>query len=175
MHLMKGRHADLSLQTGFGGKGDNVVANGLPKYTEPTDEIAGRVYINPRQYFEGITPELWEFHIGGYQVLEKWLKDRRGRTLSFDDLIHYQSIVVALEVTDAITDEIDETIPSFPPPKGHHTGCLLPEKKRTRYILPYDLIGCSSHLTSLRLEVGTNFPNRFPTFYCYSLHISKID
>jgi hypothetical protein len=51
-----------------------------------------RVYINKDQYFEGVRPEVWEFHIGGYQVCEKWLKDRRGRKLSFDDIRHYQKV-----------------------------------------------------------------------------------
>jgi predicted helicase len=114
LHLMRG--AAVKMITSFNGQGDNTVANGHPRYTEPTDETAGRVYINPMQYFEGITPELWDFHIGGYQVLEKWLKDRRGRTLSFEDLLHYQRIVVALAGTDRIMDAIDEVIPSFPLP-----------------------------------------------------------
>ncbi len=59
----------------------------------------GRVYINAGQYFEGVEPAVWEFTIGGYQVCEKWLKDRRGRTLSFDDISHYQKIVAALRET----------------------------------------------------------------------------
>ena len=45
----------------------------------------GYVYINKTQYFEGVPKEVWEFHVGGYQVCEKWLKYRRGRQLSFDD------------------------------------------------------------------------------------------
>lgn len=114
LHLMRG--AAIKLITGFHGDGDNLVANGYPKYTEPTAETAGRVHINQKQYFEGITPELWDFHIGGYQVLEKWLKDRRGRNLSVEDVMHYQRIVVALAETDRIMDEIDETIPPFPLP-----------------------------------------------------------
>ena len=56
----------------------------------------GRVYINKDQYLEGVRPEVWEFHIGRYQVCEKWLKDRRGRELSFDDVRHYQKAVVAI-------------------------------------------------------------------------------
>jgi len=59
----------------------------------------GRVYINKGQYFEGVRQEVWEFHIGGYQVCEKWLKYRRGRELSYDDIQHYQKIVVALGET----------------------------------------------------------------------------
>ncbi|MDH4208110.1 MAG: hypothetical protein OEV76_04480 [Anaerolineae bacterium] len=53
------------------------------------------------------------FHIGG-QVLGKWLKDRKGRTLSYDDVTHYGKIVVALKETIRVTEEIDEIIPSWP-------------------------------------------------------------
>lgn len=70
----------------------------------------GRVYTNPQQYFEGVPQAVWGFHIGGYQVLDKWLKDRKGRTLSFDELAHYQRIVSALYETLGLMDEIDEAI-----------------------------------------------------------------
>jgi hypothetical protein len=66
------------------------------------------------QYFEGVPPEVWNFHIGGYQVCEKWLKDRRGRTLSFDDLTHYQKIITALKETIRLMAEIDAAIPKWP-------------------------------------------------------------
>lgn len=75
---------------------------------------AGRVYINDRQYFAGVPPEVWAFRIGGYQVLHKWLKDRKGRTLSFEDLQHYQKIVVALKETLRLMAEIDAAIPGWP-------------------------------------------------------------
>jgi len=61
-----------------------------------------------------VPSEVWEFHIGGYQVCEKWLKDRRGRKLSHDDLLHYQKIVVALRHTIRLMAEIDRAIPSWP-------------------------------------------------------------
>lgn len=73
-----------------------------------------RVYINSTQYFEGVPPEVWNFHIGGYQVCEKWLKDRRGRKLSYDELIHYQKIVVALKETIRLMGEIDTIIARWP-------------------------------------------------------------
>jgi predicted helicase len=60
--------------------------------------------------FRGVSEEVWNFHIGGYQVCEKWLKDRKGRTLSADDLAHYQKIVVALSETICLMKEIDEVI-----------------------------------------------------------------
>jgi len=78
------------------------------------DETAKRVYINKDQYLEGITPEIWNFHIGGYQVCQKWLKDRKGRKLSYDALVHYQKIVVAIKETIRLMDEIDQVIPSWP-------------------------------------------------------------
>jgi len=70
----------------------------------------GRAYINPDQYFGGLPPEVWEFHIGGYQVCEKWLKDRKGRMPSYDDLTHYQYIISALKETISLMDKIDKTI-----------------------------------------------------------------
>jgi type ISP restriction-modification system protein len=53
----------------------------------------GRVWLNATQYVAGVSPEAWEFHIGGYQVCEKWLKDRKARALTYDDQDHYQQIV----------------------------------------------------------------------------------
>ena len=60
--------------------------------------------------FHGVPEEVWDFHIGGYQVCHKWLKDRKGRTLSDEDVAHYQKIVVALNETIRIMGEIDEVI-----------------------------------------------------------------
>jgi len=73
-------------------------------------DSARRVYINSEQYFEGIPPDLWAFSIGGYQVCHKWLKDRKGRTLTFEDLHHYQKIIVALTETIRLMGEIDAMI-----------------------------------------------------------------
>jgi predicted helicase len=60
--------------------------------------------------FRGVSEAVWKFHIGGYQVCEKWLKDRKGRTLSKDDIAHYQKIVVGLTETIRLMKEIDEVI-----------------------------------------------------------------
>jgi hypothetical protein len=111
-------------------KGDGLVEPGFPKYLPPgTLDAAtgkalseGRVYISgdkpgagkKGQYFEGVPRAVWEFQVGGYQVCEKWLKDRRGRNLSFEDLTHYQKIVVALKETIRLMAEIDAAIPSWP-------------------------------------------------------------
>ena len=81
------------------------------RYTEPEQgKENGRVWINKKQYFENVPNEVWDFHIGGYQVCEKWLKDRKGRTLSYDDINHYMKIVSAISETIRIMAEIDETI-----------------------------------------------------------------
>jgi len=86
--------------------GDNVVEK---VRFEETDSSRGRVWINNIQYFGGVPKPAWEFYIGGYQPAQKWLKDRKGRTLSFDDIRHYQKIIVALMETERIMREIDRT------------------------------------------------------------------
>ncbi|RMF81964.1 MAG: hypothetical protein D6737_03365 [Chloroflexi bacterium] len=116
LHLMRSP-ALAQLMTRFPVEGDNTVAarGGYPKYTPPPDDgNDGRVYINKTQYFEGVPPDVWDFHIGGYQVLSKWLKDRRGRVLDYQDLQHYQRIVVALHETMRIMQVIDDLIPAWP-------------------------------------------------------------
>ena len=106
--------------------GDNVTEKGYPTYYAPGEtppgEAApveqGRVYISPNakkgnkrgQYFEGIAPEIWEFRIGGYQPMDKWLKDRKGRELSFDDRNHYVKMAAALQETIRLMEEVDQAI-----------------------------------------------------------------
>ncbi len=87
------------------GAGDNSIPK-KPTYKD------GAVWINATQRFEGVPEAVWNFHIGGYQVCEKWLKDRKGRTLSADDIAHYQRIVVALSETIRLMAEIDRVIES---------------------------------------------------------------
>lgn len=82
----------------FDGQGDNVVDK--PEYRE------GRVWINKTQYFADVPEVSWGFYIGGYQPAQKWLKDRKGRTLSFDDMKHYQRIIKILSETDRIMQTI---------------------------------------------------------------------
>jgi len=94
--------------TEFPVKGDNVVEK--VHYTDDNK----CVWINKTQYFGGVPKAVWEFHIGGYQVCEKWIKDRKGRKLSYDDIQHYQKIVVALNETIRLMAEIDGLIPSWP-------------------------------------------------------------
>ncbi|KUK43353.1 MAG: Uncharacterized protein XD72_2272 [Methanothrix harundinacea] len=66
------------------------------------------------QYFEGVPPQVWEFQVGGYQVCDKWLKDRRGRQLSYDDLTAYQKMIVALKETIRLMEEVDSTVGEWP-------------------------------------------------------------
>ncbi len=68
----------------------------------------GKVYINDTQYFNHVPQASWEFYIGGYQPAQKWLKDRKDRELSYDDILHYQKIIVALSETDRLMKEIDK-------------------------------------------------------------------
>ncbi|MBK8513817.1 MAG: N-6 DNA methylase [Saprospiraceae bacterium] len=80
--------------------GDNVVKK--VKYD------GGKVYINDSQYFDKVPVIAWEFYIGGYQPAQKWLKDRKGRKLDFDDILHYQKIIVALAETARLMGEVDK-------------------------------------------------------------------
>jgi hypothetical protein len=95
--------------------GDDVVTRiGKSAYKPPTSEAPGRVYVNNSQYFDDVPPEVWGFHVGGYQVCEKWLKDRKGRTLSYDDVEHYRHVTEAIRQTLRLMAEVDEAVPSWP-------------------------------------------------------------
>ncbi len=80
--------------------GNNTVTK--PKYQD------GKVYINDTQYFDNVPQIAWDFYVGGYQPAQKWLKDRKERTLEFDDILHYQKIIVALTETDRLMNEINK-------------------------------------------------------------------
>lgn len=86
--------------TGYPEDGDNIV-------TKPTYKN-GNVYINETQYFSNVPEVSWNFFIGGYQPAQKWLKDRKNNELSFEDILHYQKIIVAMFETDRIMKEIDK-------------------------------------------------------------------
>ena len=83
----------------FEGDGDSVV--------EKLRYEGGKVWINATQGFACVSPIAWDFHIGGYQPAQKWLKDRKGRTLSYDDIRHYQRIIKILTETHRIMGEIE--------------------------------------------------------------------
>ena len=77
----------------------------------------GKVWINREQYFDNVPETAWTFFIGGYQPAQKWLKDRKGRTLSADDVMHYKSIIIALLETSRLMGELSalssEWLPSI--------------------------------------------------------------
>ncbi|MCK9236418.1 MAG: hypothetical protein M0P09_08925, partial [Acholeplasmataceae bacterium] len=91
--------------------GDNFVNRKITKSSPgyvADNETYGKVYINDHQYFDKVPLVAWEFYIGGYQPAQKWLKDRKGRKLEFDDILHYQKIIVALTETDRLMKEIEK-------------------------------------------------------------------
>ena len=71
-------------------------------------EDGGCVFINKAQYLDNVSSITWNVYIGGYQPARKWLKDRKGRSINFQDILHYGRILYALEQTDRIMKEIDE-------------------------------------------------------------------
>jgi very-short-patch-repair endonuclease len=94
-----------------------IVENYITQYPEDGDNVVvkpiykdGRVYISETQYFDNVPQIAWEFYIGGYQPAQKWLKDRKDRKLEFEDILHYQKIIVALSETDRLMKEIDKVV-----------------------------------------------------------------
>ncbi|MEC7987930.1 MAG: type ISP restriction/modification enzyme, partial [Myxococcota bacterium] len=77
----------------------------------------GKVWINERQYFEGISQAAWNFYIGGYKPAQKWLKDRKktrsvpGRALRSEEVTHYGKMIRALEETMGVMEKIDRILP----------------------------------------------------------------
>ncbi|MEN2398358.1 type ISP restriction/modification enzyme [Flavobacterium sp. MC2016-06] len=118
LHLLESAEVENYI-TEYPEDGENIV--GKPKYVDRNFVMEnntithndppypmGRVYINETQYFENVPETAWNFYIGGYQPAQKWLKDRKDRELSFDDIFHYQKMIVALFETDRIMKEIDK-------------------------------------------------------------------
>ncbi|MDE3742517.1 type ISP restriction/modification enzyme [Maribacter polysaccharolyticus] len=68
----------------------------------------GRIWINEEQYFDSVPLAAWEFYLGGYQPAQKWLKDRKGRTLEPEDILHYQKIIGVLSEIEGLMKEIDK-------------------------------------------------------------------
>lgn len=101
IHLMEAPEVKEYI-TSYGVSGDNEVIK--PEYKD------NKVYINRTQYFDNVPEVAWNFYIGGYQPAQKWLKDRRGRILSYDEILHYQKIIKALVLTNDIMQQIDEIV-----------------------------------------------------------------
>ena len=102
LHLMESPDLDSPVAK-FQGTGDKRVDK--IKY----DKKKERVYINEDQYFEGIPENIYQYQIGGYQVCNKWLKDRKGKVLSLDDIKHYCKLTTAIKYTINIQKSIDES------------------------------------------------------------------
>ena len=105
LHLLKSSEHDSPIAK-YQGSGDN---DRIEKVIHKEDEQ--RIYINKEKYFEGVTPEVWNYHIGGYQVLHKYLKDRKDRMM--DDAPRYCRIVTALYKTIEIQKQIDNIYPEI--------------------------------------------------------------
>ena len=109
LHLLRSPELDPPVAR-FQGQGDNQVARTQSQGFR-YDPKRERVYVNKNQYFEPVPLELWEYQIGGYQVLEKWLKDRRDRRLSLDEIKTYCRVVTAIQRTITLQEEIDALYP----------------------------------------------------------------
>lgn len=111
LHLLEEPDVEQFI-TKFPAPGDNTVMRKMtaksPGY-EPTGKGLGKVWINDDQYFADVPEVAWSFYIGGYQPAQKWLKDRVGRQLTIDDIRHYQRMIVALQRTSEIMQDIDAT------------------------------------------------------------------
>lgn len=111
IHLLESEQVERYI-TKYPEDGTNVVVkprfeNSPPLEGWPQVGVVGNVYINETQYFANVPEVAWNFYIGGYQPAQKWLKDRKDRELSTEDLFHYQKIIVALTETDRLMKEID--------------------------------------------------------------------
>jgi predicted helicase len=103
-HLLESAKID-DLITSYPAFGDNKVTE--IRYTN-TSERTGDVWINEIQFFQNVPTVSWNLYIGGFQPAQKWLKDRKDRTLTHEEIFHYQKIIVALTETDRIMKEIDK-------------------------------------------------------------------
>lgn len=89
----------------FVGGSVNIIED--PSY----DPESMRVYISKNAYFDKIAPQVWAFRVGGYQVLERWIIARKGRLLSYNDILHYQRVATALTETARMMAAIDQLLP----------------------------------------------------------------
>ncbi len=108
-HLLESPKVNQYITT-YPQDGNNTVSRRITQndYELHEGQESGRVWINDTQYFDNVPQVAWEFYLGGYQPAQKWLKDRHGRELSFEDILHYQKIIVALIETDRIVKEIED-------------------------------------------------------------------
>jgi hypothetical protein len=109
LHLLNASPKSLGANDGLLGKGDGVVAPGMPKF----DAKDGKIWINTKQWFAGVTTAVWGFKIGSYEVCKKWLSARRGRSLSSDESRRFALVLNALRETIEEQGKIDRTIESY--------------------------------------------------------------
>jgi len=110
IHLLESAKVDDFI-TSYSHNGNNIITRKISKNDWnlfDSEKGLGRIWINDNQCFDKVPLVAWEFYIGGYQPAQKWLKDRRGRELSFEDLLHYQKIIVALTETDRLMKVIEQ-------------------------------------------------------------------
>jgi hypothetical protein len=93
---------------GGGGLSSNSPLEGWQASPDRVNKDTLRIYINPTQYFDKVPKVAWEFYIGGYQPAQKWLKDRKNRQLNFEDILHYQKIIIALTNTHHLMKQIKQ-------------------------------------------------------------------
>ena len=109
LHLLEGEAVEAYITT-YPQAGSNVITRKIGQkdweLSDPENQ-RGRIWLNDTQYFDQIPLVAWQFYIGGYQPAQKWLKDRVGRELSFEDILHYQKIIVALFETSRLMPAID--------------------------------------------------------------------
>ena len=112
LHLLESEEAENYI-TSYPKDGSNMITRKIGQKDwelYDTQNQLGRIWLNDAQYFDKIPLTAWQFYIGGYQPAQKWLKDRVGRELSFDDILHYQKIIVALTRTAELMGKIDEVL-----------------------------------------------------------------
>lgn len=122
LHLLEKTYSDSDIAK-YPIKGDNIV-NKI-RY----DKENCLLYINKTQYFENVSEEVWNMEIGSYKVLDKWLKYRNDRELSFEDIYHFQKVIRALNDTIGIMDKIDEAFVSLDSKNMHSTDSSMEEMK----------------------------------------------
>lgn len=104
LHLMKSNSLNKIISP-FKGDGDFII--------QKIKREDNKVYINKNQFFDGIEDDVWEYEIGSYKVLDKWLKSHKGRELTLEDITHFSKIVVALSETIKVQVEIDKIYPEI--------------------------------------------------------------
>ena len=107
LHLLTHEIFEDSSEWGITKSGDDLTISFARKADIYSD---GKIYLNPKTYISGVAKDVFEFMIGGYQVLDKWLSDRKNTTLTIDELLHYMKIIVSLRETIRIMGEIDKIV-----------------------------------------------------------------